>query len=145
MKNKLEKDQHRSGANEKSRWRITEQRKTLTVCSVSSGPTSPKEILALHKEKHLEKYGSRDGLPHHDKFEEIGLIHKVIAQFVVCDHIGCSSAYHIIQLCKVCKKAEEKHVPYELVAPILSFVEDKHDFMSSQHSFCLEGYCKKCK
>ncbi len=133
----------------KAGWRITEQRKSIyQILSEKSEPISPKDILSVHKKMHPEK--SMDLVTIYrimDKFQEIGLIHKIGqgGQYVVCEHLGCQSSFHIVEFCKICKKAVEKHVPLELVSKIFEFVKDKHGFISSEHSFCLEGYCDKCQ
>ena len=130
-------------------WRITEQRKTLYEILVEKNePISPKEILNIHTKKHQGK--SIDLVTIYrimEKFEEIGLIHKIGqgSQYVVCEHLDCDSSFHIIELCKMCKNAVEKHVPINLISPIFEFIKDNHDFVFSEHSFCLEGYCKKCQ
>ena len=133
----------------KAGWRITEQRKAIyKILSEKKEPISPKEILKIHKSIYPEK--SMDLVTIYrimDKFQEIGLIHKIGqgAQYVVCEHLGCQSSFHIIEFCKICKSAVEKHVPHELVSKVFDFVKDKHGFISSEHSFCLEGYCSKCQ
>jgi len=130
-------------------WRITEQRKSIyQIIAQMKEPAAPKEILQIHKKKYPDK--SMDLVTIYrimEKFEEIGLIHKIGqgSQYVVCEHLGCSSSFHIIETCKLCKKAVEKHIPLDLMNPVFDFVKEKHGFFSSEHSFCLEGYCSKCK
>ncbi|MBQ49407.1 MAG: hypothetical protein CMP10_18660 [Zetaproteobacteria bacterium] len=133
----------------KAGWRITEQRKSLySILLEKSEPMSSKDILAVHKKIYSGK--SMDLVTIYrimDKFQEIGLIHKVGqgGKYVVCEHLDCKSSFHLIELCKSCGSAEEKHVPTKLISPLFDYVNKKHKFLSASHSFCIEGYCLSCQ
>ena len=129
-------------------WRITEQRKNLyTLLLDSKEAMSAKDIMEVYKHRFPVK--NIDLVTIYrimDKFQDLELIHKVskTGHYVVCEHLDCSSSYHIIEVCKSCDAILEKHIPAEIVEKLFEYVREKHEFLPSTHSFSLHGYCKKC-
>lgn len=133
----------------KAGYRITQQRRAVISCIART--SEPLSAPGIYEE--LSKRSDTAGVDKVSVYRvletllELHLVHRVIphGSYIACTHRHCTASYHVMTRCTACQSVEEKHVPHEVVAPLLFHLSNTLNFKPDGHLLHIDGVCSRCK
>jgi len=128
--------------------RITSARLAiLQELSELQQPKTARELFELMaRRKRSEKVNQVTVYRIIEKFEEFGLVHRVLPSggYLPCFHRDCGNSPHILIRCSACEDISELGLPQETLAPVLWYLKGKYQFFADSSPLQISGICSTC-
>ena len=122
----------------------------MQFLATSSESLSPRQILeGINKEQEKNSLPPVDQVSVYrilETFSKFGLVHQVFPSggYIVCTHVNCQAALHILIHCTACEKTEEVDIPTEIFSPMKWYIQKQNGFTPKNHLFQIDGRCASC-
>lgn len=143
--------------------RITRTRKAVIEClAVTEHPLTPQAIVQLLSKNQIDNTKNPGNAPEVEEnnsidlasvyrilkyMSSLGLVHQLGSDggFFPCTHASCNSGVHLLTRCEQCENTKEIHMPKDITAGLIWYIENETDFLPESHILEISGTCNNCR